>query len=112
MNSRSLKNFIYSLFFGILSGFIVTFALSIFIPNFYTDWAASLVCEGRVEYLSFKQAYYCFTASNISFDIGNLMFWAVFKRIVLIVMPICVLLSFGFTKLAEFAYLRREAAGF
>lgn len=112
MKSRSLKNIIHSLFFGILTGFIMTYALSIFIPEFYTDWAAGFVCSGRVEYLTFKQAYYCFTAPNVSFDINNLMFHAVFRRIIFVVMPICILFSFGFTWFAEFLYKRREAAGF
>jgi len=53
MKTGSLKILLYALFFGVLSGVILTVALSVFVPEFYTDWAGSLVCPGKIEYLSF-----------------------------------------------------------
>lgn len=112
IKSKNLKTFVYALVFGVLSGVIVTFALSVFVPQFYTDWAGSLVCPGRIEYVSFKQSYFCYTAPNEFFNLGDAMFWAVYKRFIAPVALICCVLAFGFVKLAEFAYQRREAAGF
>lgn len=112
IKKRRLLTIIYALFFGTITAVIVTYALSFFIPEFYTGWAGGLVCPGRVEYLSFKQSYYCFTAANSSFDIDDQMFWAVFKRLIFPVVPVCVILTWGFIKLAEFLYQRRAAAGF
>ena len=112
MKTGSLKTLVYALLFGILSGVIVTFALSVFIPKFYTAWAGSLVCPGKVEYVIFKQTFYCYASPNTSFDIGSAMFWAVFKRLILLVVAVCVLLVVGLARLGEFLYQRREAAGF
>jgi len=108
----SPKTIIYALIFGALSAVTLTFAMSVFVPKFFPQWTGSLVCEGRIEFVIFKQSYFCFTAPNTSFDIGDAMFWAVFKRFMLPDLALCFLLSLGFVKLAEFAYQRREAAGF
>ena len=112
MKTGSLKTLIYALFFGILSGFVITFGLSVFVPQFYPEWAGSLVCPGRIEYVTFKQTYYCFAAPNNSFDIGNAMFWAVFKRFIVPAVAVCCLFVLGLIKLGEFLYQRKDAAGF
>ena len=108
----SLRTLIYALVFGALSGFILTFAAAVFIPKFYPEWAGALVCPGRIEYVTFKQTYYCLTAANSSFDIGNAMFWAVFWRAVLPGFAAGILLALGFVQTAKFLWLRRAAAGF
>ena len=102
----------YALVFGALSGAVLTFALSVFVPKFYPEWAGSFVCPGRIEYVIFKQTYYCYTAPNNSFDLGDAMFWAVFKRFIAPAVAVCFLFALGFVKLGEFLYQRREAAGF
>jgi hypothetical protein len=112
MKTKTLKMLIYALFFGILSGVIVTVALSVFIPQFYTEWSGSLVCPGRIEYVAFKQAYFCYTSPNSFFDVRDAMFWAVFKRLIFPAAAVCFLFALGFVKLAEFLFQRREAAGF
>jgi hypothetical protein len=98
--------------FGTFSGFVVAIALSNFIPQFYTEWAGSLVCPGKVDFVIFKQAYICRTAPNEFFELRDAMFWAIFKRSVLLTLPLCFLLVFGLMKLGEFLWSRREAAGF
>jgi hypothetical protein len=112
MKTVSLKTLLYALAFGILSGIVVTVGLSVFIPKFYPEWAGSLVCPGRIEYVTFKQTYYCYTAPNSSFDLGGAMYWAVFKRFIALAVAVCFLFGLGFVKLGEFLYQRREAAGF
>ena len=112
MKSWSLKTLAYALLFGILSGVILTFAMSFFIPEFFNEWAGSLVCPGKIEFVRFKQTYYCYTAANTSFDVGSEMFWAVFKRFIFLMVAACFLFALGFVKLGEFLYQRREAAGF
>src|SRR5262245_54724849 len=82
LSLRSVLTLIYAFIFGVLSGVIIAVALSVFIPEFYTEWAGSLVCSGKVEYVTFKQTYYCYVSPNNALDIGNAMFWAVFKRFV------------------------------
>jgi hypothetical protein len=112
MKTKSLKTLIYALFFGVLSAIIVTFGLSVLIPQFYPEWAGSLVCPGRIEFVSFKQTFYCYTSVNTFFDVRDQMFWAVFKRLIFIDLAVCFLFALGFVKLAEFLYNRRDAAGF
>lgn len=108
----NLQTLIYALIFGVLSGFILTFAAAVFIPQFYTAWAGSLVCEGRTEYVIFKQTYYCVTGANGSFDLGSKMFWAIFWRALLPGIALGVLLVLGFVLTAKFLWRRRAAAGF
>ena len=103
---------IYALIFGALSGVVLTVALSVFIPKFYPEWAGSLVCPGRIEYVTFKQTYYCYTAPNSFFDLGSAMYWAVFKRFIAPAVAVCFLLALALIKLGEFLWQRREAAGF
>jgi|SRR5215213_11399093 len=110
--SRVLITLIYALFFGALSGVIITFALSFFIPEFYTEWAGSFVCSGKIEYVKLKQTYFCYTSPNDYFDLGDAMFWALFKRFIIPAIAVCFLLALGFVKLGEFFYQRKEAAGF
>lgn len=108
----SLRTLIYALAFGALSGFILTFASAVFIPKFYTEWAGSLVCPGRIEYVIFKQTYYCVTGANTSFDLGSTMFWAVFRRALLPCIAVGIMLALGFVQTARFLWQRRSAAGF
>ena len=111
MKAVSLKTVIYALCFGILSGIVVTVALSVFIPKFYPEWAGSFVCPGRIEYVTFKHAYYCYTATNSSFDLDDAMYWAIFKRFIFPAVAVCFLFALGFIKFVEFLWQRREAAG-
>lgn len=108
----SFKTIIYALVVGTISGFILTFAAAVFLPRFYTDWAGSLVCPGRVEYVVFKQTYYCVTGINESFEIGGKMFWAVFRRAIVPGIAAGILLVLGFVQTAKFLWRRRAAAGF
>ena len=112
MNSRSLKTLVNTLFFGAFTGIILAVALAQFIPQFFTEWAGSLVCPGRVQYVMFKQTYLCYTSTNDFFDLGDAMFWAIFKRSIFLTVPAGFLLIFGLMKLGVFLYQRREAAGF
>jgi hypothetical protein len=59
-----IKKFFYPVFFGSIFGYVFAFGASIFVPQIYTEWAGSLVCPGRVEFLTFKQSYFCFTSAN------------------------------------------------
>ena len=108
----SWRTLLYALVVGALTGFILTFASAVFIPMLYTEWAGSLVCPGRIEYVTFKQSYYCFTAANNSFDVGNTMFWAVFWRALLPCFALGIMLVLGFVQTARFLWHRRAAAGF
>lgn len=112
MKSSSFKTLFYALFFGILSGITVTVALSVFIPQFFTDWAGSFVCPGRVGFVIFKQSFYCYTSPTSSFDLGDAMFWAIFKRFLFPDIAAGLLFALGFGKAAEFLWQRRAAAGF
>jgi hypothetical protein len=112
MKTRTLTTLLYTLFFGTVTGLILTVALSAFIPQFYTEWAGSLVCAGRVQYVMFKQTYICYTSANNFFDLGDAMYWAVFKRLIFLTVPVGFLLIFGLMKIGVFLYQRRAAAGF
>lgn len=112
MNTATLKNLVNILFFGTLMGFIMTFALSVFIPQFYTEWAGSLVCPGRIEFFTLKQTFYCYTSANEYFDLRDQMFWAVLKRIVVPVFILSLAFVALMMKLMRFLYERRAAAGF
>lgn len=95
-----------------MMGFIFTFAVSVFVPQFYTDWAGSLVCPGRVEFFTIKQSYYCYTSANEFFDLRDQMFWAVFKRAIVPVFIFSFVLVTVMMKVMKFLYDRRAAAGF
>ena len=112
MKSRRLKTLINTLFFGTFTGIILAVALSQFVPQFFTEWAGSLVCPGRVQYVMFKQTYICYTSANNFFNLGDAMYWAVFKRFILLTVPAGFLFVFGLMKLGTFLYQRKEAAGF
>jgi ABC-type antimicrobial peptide transport system permease subunit len=112
MKSEKITNLIYALFFGIVAGLILSFALGVFIPQFYTESVGKLVCSGKVEFVSFKQSYFCFDSVNNSFDVGEAMFWTVLKRAILPAIIFSILAAIIFGKAARFLYQRREAAGF
>jgi hypothetical protein len=112
IKTRSLKTLLSTLFFGAGTGLILAVALAQFIPQFYPEWAGRLVCPGRVQYVMFKQTYLCYTSANSFFDLGDAMYWAVFKRFIFLTVPAGFLLIYGLMKLAVFLYQRREAAGF
>ena len=109
---RRLITAVYAIFFGTLSGVIVTFALSVFIPQFFTEWAGSLVCPGKIEFVRLKQTYVCYTAPNDYFELGDALFWAIFKRLIIPAIAAGFLLALGFVKLGEYLWQRRDAAGF
>lgn len=108
----SLKTVIYALIFGALSGLILTFGLAVFIPKFFPEKAGALVCAGKIDYVIFKQAYFCNLPTGESFALGDQMFWAVLK--ISVIPAICVGLigSLLFVKTVEFLWNRRSAAGF
>ncbi|HVE59125.1 MAG TPA: hypothetical protein VNB22_20040 [Pyrinomonadaceae bacterium] len=111
MSEKTFK-IIYLLFFGITAGFILSYGLAFFLPQFYVDAIGKMVCAGKIEYISFKQSYFCFTAANTSFDIVDAMFWVVFKRALLPSIAFALLFGVGFFKTARFLWHRRAAAGF
>ena len=112
LQRRRLTTLLSTLFFGAFTGVILAVALSTFIPQFYTEWAGSLVCPGKVQYVMFKQTYICYTSTNNFFDLGDAMYWAVFKRFIFLTVPAGFLLIFGLMKLGVFLYQRKDAAGF
>lgn len=109
---RSLKTLLNVSFFGSFTGVFLAVALASFVPRFFTQWAGSLVCPGRVQYVIFKQTYLCYTSTYDFFDLGDAMYWAVLKRAIFLTVPAGFLLVFGLMKLGTFLYQRRQAAGF
>ncbi len=112
MKTSVVKLLLFALFFGTLSGVMIAVLLSTFIPDFYTEWAGSLVCRGRVEFMTLKRAYFCYTSANDYYNLGDAMFWAVFKRLVLPAVTVCFVFVIGLIKLGEFFHKHRAAAGF
>lgn len=113
MKRESLKDLIYGIVFGSLFAYVVAFGLGVAITRLNPEWAGKLVCPtGRVELISFKQAYFCVVSTNDFVNIQDAMFWAVFWRVLIFSVPGCLLLTFGFMKFATIMYKRREAAGF
>jgi hypothetical protein len=108
----NLKTVLYALLFGTLSGFVLAFGLAVFLPKFFPEWTGTLVCDGRIEYVIFKQTYFCHTSPSASFDLKDAMFWAVIKIAVIPSIAFGWLASIGFVKAVEFMWKRREAAGF
>ena len=111
MSEKTFK-LIYLLFFGLTAGLILSYGIAFFLPQFYVESIGKMVCEGKVEYISFKQSYFCFTSANTSFDIVDAMFWVVFKRALLPSIAFAILFGIVFVKAARFLWHRRAAAGF
>ena len=99
-------------FFAVLAGVILSYGLAFFVPQFYTESVGSLVCPGKIEYITYKQSYFCFISAHDSFDIDDLMFSAVFKRALLPSIVFAMMLGVVFVKTARFLWHRRAAAGF
>jgi hypothetical protein len=112
MKNGSLKTLLLALAFGVFSGIILAVGLSVFIPEYFTAWAGSLVCPGKIEYVRLKQTYFCYASANDYSDVGDAMFWAIFKRFIFLGVAVCFLFALGFVKLGEFLYKRKDAAGF
>lgn len=112
MKAAAYKNLLITLVFGILTGIVLATAAAVFVPRVAPEWTGALVCPGRLEYVSFRQSYYCFTGGSESFDAGDAMFWAIFRRFVLLGLAIGLLAVYGLLNLGRFLYRRREAAGF
>ena len=110
--SQFLKTFLNVLFFGSLTGVTLAVSLASFIPKYFPEWAGSLVCPGRVQYVMFRQMYLCYTSTYEFFELGDAMYWAVLTRALLVTVPAGLLLVFALMKLGVFLYQRREAAGF
>ena len=109
---QSQKTFLNMFVFGSFTGITLAVALASFIPQFFPEWAGSLVCPGRVQYVMFKQTYLCYTSTYDFFDLGDAMYWAVLKRAIFPTVPAGWLLVYGLMKLGAYLYQRREAAGF
>jgi hypothetical protein len=112
MRIEKIIKLISALFFGIVAGVILSYTISVFVPQFYTESVGKLVCSGKIEYISFKQSYFCFTSANTSFNIDDAMFWVVFKRAILPAIAFATLLGIIFVKTVRFLWRHREAAGF
>lgn len=109
---RKVLRILYPVFFGVCGGFVTAYALAALVPGWYPETVGGLVCNGRVEYLSFRQNYFCFTPGGEIFDIGNQMFRAVLIRMAFVTIPLGVLTAWFLMKFGEFAIARRAAAGF
>jgi hypothetical protein len=109
---KRVLRIVYVLFFGCCGGFVTAYALAALVPGWYPEAIGGLVCDGRVEYLSFRQNYFCFAPGGEIFDIGEQMFRAVLIRLVFVTVPIGVLTAWFLMKFGEFASARRAAAGF
>ncbi len=112
MKSGRLKTIIYALLFGALSGLILAFGLSVFIPKFFPERAGALVCAGRIDYVIFKQTYFCNLPTGESFALGDQMFWAVLKISIIPAIGLGLIGALAFVKMVEFLWQRRAAAGF
>lgn len=108
----SRKTILYALVFGAVSGFILAFGLSVFIPKFFPETAGTLVCAGKIEYVFFKQMYFCNLPNGESVALGDQMFWAVLKISTIPAIALGLLGTLAFVKLVEFIWTRRAAAGF
>ncbi len=111
MSERTFK-LLYLLFFGITAGFLLSYGVAFFLPQFYPESIGKMVCQGKVEYFTFKQSYFCLTAANTWQDIADPMFWVVFKRAILPSIAFAILFAIIFVKVARFLWHRRAAAGF
>jgi hypothetical protein len=105
---KTFRALIFALFFGTLSGVMAAVLLGVFVPDLYNEWAGSLVCPGRLEYMTLKRTYYCYTSPTTYFDLGDAMFWAVFRRAVFPAVMSGFLLFFGFIKLTERVLTKRN----
>lgn len=81
-------------FFAVMAGF--------FLPAVFTDWAGSFVCEGKMVYNSLQGKYFCYTSATAFYDLGDRVFWIIFKTFLVPCVAVCILLWFGFYKLIEF----------
>jgi hypothetical protein len=52
---KTFRALIFALFFGTLSGVMAAVLLGVFVPDLYNEWAGSLVCPGRLEYMTLKR---------------------------------------------------------
>jgi len=111
MSERTFK-LIYLLFFGLTAGLILSYGVAFFLPQVYPESIGKMVCQGKVEFFIFKQAYFCFISTNNYFDITDAMFWVVFKRAILPSIAFAIVFGIIFVKVARFLWHRRAAAGF
>jgi hypothetical protein len=105
---KTFKTLFFAVVFGSLSGIMLAVMLGFFVPEFFNEWAGKLVCAGKLEYMTLKRTYFCYASPNEFYDLGDQMFWAVFKRFVFPSVMIGFLVFFGFIKLTERAFAKRN----
>lgn len=70
---------LYSLIFGTLTGTFFAVMAGFFVPVVFTDWAGSFVCEGKMVFQNLQRAYYCYTSQTSFYELGNKVFWTMFR---------------------------------
>lgn len=107
MASRIVKGALFSLALGIITGGFFAVMAGFFIPDIFTDWAGSFVCEGKMVFNSLQGKYFCYTSPTVSHDLGNTVFRTMFKMFLIPCIAVCVLLWYGFYRLLEFLTAER-----
>lgn len=69
----------YTLIFGGLMGVFFAYMCGRFVPVLFTDWAGSFVCEGKMVFQSLRRNFQCYTTPTASYELGDKVFWTMFK---------------------------------
>lgn len=101
LSPKILKAAVYSLVLGALTGTFFAVMAGFFLPAVFTDWAGSFVCEGKMVYNSLQGKYFCYISPTVSYDLGEKVFWTIFKIFLVPCLAVCIPLWFGFYKLIE-----------
>ena len=90
----------FALFFGVISGLLITYTCARFVPVLFTDWAGSFVCDGKMIFNSGLRTYDCYTTASKYYQLGDKVFNTMFKIFVfpsIGISSILLLALFAFT---------------
>lgn len=107
--SKVLTVALFSLGFGVFIGTFFAVMCALFVPVVFPNWAGSFVCEGKMVYMNLQGNYLCYTSPGASYDLGDKVFWTMFKVFVLPCLALSIAFLLGFYSLIEFGLNNKNA---
>ena len=98
----------YSLIFGILTGVFFAVMCGKFVPVVFTDWAGSFVCEGKMAFQSLQKTFQCYTSPTAGYDLGDKVYWTMFKMFLFPCIALSSILIFIFFATTDLVLTEKE----
>lgn len=98
----------FTLLFGSVIGVFFAYMCGRFVPVLFTNWAGSFVCEGEMVFQSLRRTFQCYTSPTVSYELGDKVFWTMFKIFLFPCIGISSILLLAFFAVTDFLLTEKE----